>query len=146
MAQIAENVSIREFIIGRDYEAVFQLWQHAGEGIQLRTSDSFIEIQKKINRDPDLFLVAVDGGDIVGAVLAGFDGRRGMIYHLAIDTGYRRRGIASVLMDEIETRLRSKGCIKYYLLVTPENEAALRFYQTRKNEIMDLFVLGKELT
>jgi len=48
-------------------------------------------------------------------------------------------------MDEIETRLRSRGCIKYYLLVTPENEAALRFYQTRTNEIMDLFVLGKEL-
>ena len=108
-------------------------WQHAGSGIHLRRSDEPDEIKKKLQRDPDLFLVAEVNGRMVGSVLGGFDGRRGMVYHLAVDHNYRQLGIGTDLMDELERRLRDKGCIRYYLLVTWDNEQAIHFYENQVN-------------
>lgn len=139
-------VVIRTFKFSEDYEAVHGLWKNAGAGIQLRRSDAPEEILKKIRRDPDLFLLAVDQDRIVGTVIGGFDGRRGLIYHLAVDESCRNRGIGSLLMEEVENRMREKGCIKSYLLVTKENQSAMEFYEKRGWQIMDSVVLyGKEL-
>ena len=137
---------IREFEIEADYDVVRTLWREAGSGIQLSPSDEQPEIRKKLNRDPDLFLVAEEGKRVVGAVLGGFDGRRGMVYHLAVGSDNRQRGIARALMEEIEGRLRAKGCLKYYLLVTKENQAAQEFYRQMGCDEMELFVMGKNLS
>lgn len=139
-------VQIREFEISQDYEEVRNLWKGAGAGIQLRRSDDPDEILKKLQRDPDLFLVATSDEKIIGTVIGGFDGRRGLIYHLAVDQDYREKGIGSQLMDEVENRLRLKGCIRSYLLVTRDNESAMHFYEKRGWQNMDyLQVYGKDL-
>jgi ribosomal protein S18 acetylase RimI-like enzyme len=138
-------LSIREFNFSRDYEPVIELWSHAGEGIHLRRSDEPEEVLKKQERDPDLFLVAEIDGQIVGAVLGGFDGRRGMMYHLAVAQAYRHQGIAVALMHELEIRLRAKGCIRYYLLVTQDNAEAIRFYEAHGWDRMPLYAYGKDL-
>ena len=139
-------VRIREFDISQDYEEVRNLWKGAGAGIQLRRSDDRDEILKKLQRDPDLFLVATSDEKIIGSVIGGFDGRRGLIYHLAVEQGHREQGIGSRLMDEVENRLRLKGCIKSYLLVTRENESAMRLYEKRGWQHMDsVLVYGKDL-
>ena len=132
-----EQVQVREFRYPEDYSAVRSLWENSGPGIQLRRSDEPEEIQKKLQRDPDLFLVVESAGKIIGTVIGGFDGRRGLIYHLAMDAAFRRQGIGTLLMDEVEGRLKAKGCIKCYLLVTTENKAAMRFYEARQWERMD---------
>jgi ribosomal protein S18 acetylase RimI-like enzyme len=138
---------LRTFAYPEDYAPVYRLWANAGEGIHLRRSDEAEEIEKKIQRDPDLFLVAEAEGEIIGAVLGGYDGRRGMMYHLAVAPSYRNRGIGEALMDELERRLRAKGCIRYYLLVTKDNETAIRFYERRGWAVMDdLLVYGKDLS
>jgi ribosomal protein S18 acetylase RimI-like enzyme len=137
--------SIREFRFPEDYAAVTDLWANSGPGVQVRRSDQPEEIRKKMQRDPDLFLVAERAGEIVGTVMGGFDGRRGMVYHLAVRHELRKQGIGAVLMEELEARLRAKGCIRSYLLVTTENENAARFYEQRGWERMDLFVYGKDL-
>jgi len=121
------------------------MWESAGPGIHLRRSDTLPEIYKKIQRDPDLFLVAVVKEDIVGTVIGGFDGRRGMMYHLAVHPDFRDQGIGHALIEELEFRLRLKGCLKYYLLVTKDNELAIRFYKALGWEQMDLFIFGKDL-
>ena len=139
------SVSIRVFSFPNDYPAVYTLWEKAGTGIQLRRSDQIKEIAKKLERDPDLFLVAEIEKQIVGSVLGGFDGRRGMIYHMAVLMEYRRQGIALRLMEELERRLREKGCIRYYLLVTEDNQEAIQFYRAHGWERMDLFAYGKDL-
>ncbi len=137
---------IREFRFPQDYPAVYALWSAAGAGIQLRRSDEPEEIAKKLTRDPDLFLVAEADGQIVGAVLGGFDGRRGLVYHLAVDAACREQGIGSRLMDELESRLRAKGCIRCYLLVTVDNVPAMRFYERRGWKRMDtVYTYGKDL-
>jgi ribosomal protein S18 acetylase RimI-like enzyme len=136
---------IREFQYPSDYPQVIDLWKHAGPGIHLRHSDEQEEIAKKLKRDPDLFLVAELDGSIIGSVLGGFDGRRGMVYHLALDDSFRKQGIGTALMDELESRLKQKGCIRTYLLVTRDNLDAIRFYENLDWEQMDLLIYGKNL-
>jgi len=140
-----EALTIREVQFPFDYPEVFTLWQSAGEGIQLRQSDQPEEIQKKLLRDPDLFLVAELDGRIVGTVLGGFDGRRGMMYHLAVNRRYRKQGIATKLVDKLELRLRAKGCIRYYLIVFPDNQDAISFYESNGWNRMPLLAYGKDL-
>ena len=140
------EIVLRQFLFPDDYANVLQLWQNAGESLGVGTSDQPEEIEKKLQRDPDLFLVAGCEGCIVGTVIGGFDGRRGMIYHLAVAPEYRRQGVANRLMDEIESRLRAKGCRKAYLLVKKGNDVAKHFYDRRGwagMESIDLF--GKNL-
>jgi len=138
------GVAIREFNFPADYAEVFQIWSDAGPGLRIGRSDSLDEIAKKIQRDPDLFLVAELDGKIIGAVLGGFDGRRGMVYHLAVAEDYRDQGIGASLMKTLEDRLRAKGCLKAYLLVLKDN-AAMRFYEEHGWKHMDLYIYGKEL-
>jgi ribosomal protein S18 acetylase RimI-like enzyme len=138
-------MSIREFSFPRDLDAVLALWQASGPGVRLGLSDTPEEIEKKLKRDPDLFLVAEDEDEIVGAVLGGFDGRRGLVYHLAVAPEHRGRGLGSALMAEIESRLKAKGCRKYYLLVTHDNGGVVDFYRRLGWAEMPVQMLGKEI-
>lgn len=139
------DLIIRDFIFPEDYPAAIHLWESAGPGIHLQRSDQPNEIVKKLARDPGLFIVAEYENQLVGTVIAGFDGRRGLIYHLAVAPEHRNRGIASRLMDEVEKRLLSLGCIRCYLLVTPENQNAIDFYEKRSWKRMNVIPYGKDL-
>lgn len=139
------SLQIRSFQYPQDYADVMNIWSHAGNGIHLRRSDEPEEIEKKLLRDPDLFLVAEYEGKLIGAVLGGFDGRRGMMYHLAVATEHRKHGIGAALMQALEARLKAKGCIRYYLLVTTDNDAAIQFYESHGWERMDLYAYAKNL-
>jgi ribosomal protein S18 acetylase RimI-like enzyme len=125
------GLRIREFRYPDDYPAARELWSRSGPGVQVRRSDEPAELEKKLTRDPDLFLVAERDGRLVGTVIGGFDGRRGMIYHLAVDENLRGAGIGGLLMEAVEQRLRAKGCLRCYLMVTTGNETAMRFYEGR---------------
>ncbi len=140
-----ENLLIRTFEPAKDYLAVRALWEHAGPGVQLSASDSPTELSKKLARDPELFLVAQWEARLVGTVIGGFDGRRGLVYHLAVEQPMRRQGIGRALMRELEKRLGALGCRKCYLLLTRDNPDALAFYQEEGWEIMDLHVMGKHI-
>jgi ribosomal protein S18 acetylase RimI-like enzyme len=141
-----EQPHVREFRFPEDYPAARSLWENAGPGIHVRRSDEPEEIFKKLQRDPDLFLVAEIGQKMVGTVIGGFDGRRGLIYHLAVDNTFREHGIGSLLMDEVERRLKAKGCIKCYLMVAEDNKNAIQFYEARSWEPMQaILTYGKEL-
>ncbi|HEY47349.1 MAG: hypothetical protein AMJ88_02150 [Anaerolineae bacterium SM23_ 63] len=134
---------VRQFNYDQDLDSVLNLWRNSAPQIRMSPSDNPKEIRKKLQRDADLFLVAEEDDHIIGAVLGGFDGRRGMIYHLAVEPSRRREGVGRVLMERIEDRLRGKGCLKYYLLVTKDNRETIGFYESLGCEVMDLFILGK---
>jgi len=136
---------MRQFQYPADYPQVLTLWENAGPGIHVRRSDQLDEMEKKLQRDPDLFLVAEVDGQIIGAVLGGYDGRRGLVYHLAVAESYRQQGIGELLMKELERRMINKGCIRCYLLVTKDNQNAMHFYEQSGWEQMDLFIYGKDL-
>ena len=140
------EINIREFRFPADYGQVFELWSSIEKGVHIGRSDTPTEIEKKIQRDPDLFLVAECDSKIIGAVMGGYDGRRGMIYHLAVSESFREQGIGSRLMDELEARLRGKGCLKSYLFVTSDNTDVEVYYQNRGWYRMDtIHLFGKDL-
>ncbi|MHB1355827.1 MAG: GNAT family acetyltransferase [Anaerolineae bacterium] len=129
-----------------DHQAVYALWRNAGSGITLRPSDEPDEVAKKLERDPDLFLVAEDDGQVVGVIMGAWDGRRGWIHHLTVHPDWRSQGIGSTLLNEVETRLREKGCLKVNLMVRKENSAAQGLYRRLGYENMStILLMGKEL-
>ena len=142
---LPDNLIVREFHFPTDYAQVIDLWQNAGPGIHVRRSDEPEELHKKLERDPDLFLIAELNGGVIGCVMGGFDGRRGMVYHLAVKDEFRQMGLGSTLMAELEKRMKDKGCIRSYLLVTRDNSDAIRFYENTGWEKMDLLIYGKDL-
>lgn len=90
----ASSIQIREFRFPADYESVHALWAGMEKGVRVGRSDTPAEIERKLSRDPDLFLVAESDGCIVGSVIGGFDGRRGLIYHLAVAAAFAAGGSA----------------------------------------------------
>ncbi len=139
------NSVLREFHFPDDYQQVIDLWQNAGPGIHLRRSDAALELAKKLQRDPHLFLVVELDGRIIGSVLGGFDGRRGMVYHLAVEVAHRNKGLGALLMGELEERMRAAGCLRSYLLVTRDNFDAIHFYENTGWSPMDLLIYAKDL-
>jgi ribosomal protein S18 acetylase RimI-like enzyme len=141
------NVQIREFKFPVDYDQVYQLWESIEKGVRVGRSDTPREIEKKLSRDPDLFLVAESDNRIIGSVIGGYDGRRGLVYHLAVASEFRGNGIGSQLMDELEVRMRAKGCLKSYLLVTVDNTEAEEYYKRHGWQPMghQVHLMGKEL-
>jgi len=129
-------MEVREFRM-TDYDAVVALWQAAG--LHLSPSDDRARILHKLERDPDLFLVGAEQGTLVAAVVGGYDGRRGWVYHLAVHPDHQGRGLGAALLAELEERLRRKGCHKLNLLVEPDNASVQRFYQRvgyRRDELI----------
>ena len=140
------DLQLREFCFPDDYASVRQLWESMEKGVQVGRSDTLEEIQKKLARDPDLFLVVEQDKKIIGTVLGGYDGRRGLIYHLAVATSHRGQGVGSLLLNEVESRLRVKGCLKCYLMVTPDNAEAMHYYEQHGWHSMDYVrPYGKDL-
>src|SRR5258706_13694913 len=115
-------VQIREFLFPADYKGSLCLWEAMEFGVIVGRSDTPEEIQRKLQRDPDLFLVAELNNEIVGTVIGGYDGRRGMIYHLAVQAGICQQGGATQVLTEVEKRLQAKGCVKSYLMVFADNQ------------------------
>lgn len=141
------NVQIRDFRFPADYQQVYELWSSIERGVRVGRSDTLSEIEKKVARDPDLFLVAECDNKIIGSVIGGYDGRRGLIYHLAVNATFRGQGIGTRLMEEVESRLRDKGCLKCYLLVASDNTDVEPYYQQRGWQHMnDIHLFGKNLS
>lgn len=138
-------MNIREFCFPDDYDGALKLWGSMEVGVQVGRSDTPEEIQRKLQRDPDLFLIAETNNVIIGTIIGGFDGRRGMVYHLAVQSNFREQGIGSLLLAEVEKRLKAKGCRKCYLLVTADNTDAAQFYEQRDwNEMKNDRIFAKE--
>jgi ribosomal protein S18 acetylase RimI-like enzyme len=120
------RVEVRTFD-PQDYDEVMALWQ-ATEGITLREVDSREAILAYVARNPGLSFVARDGDIVAGAVLAGTDGRRGYLQHLAVAPPYRGRGVGRVLAEHVIEALSAAGIAKCHLMVRAENAAAKAFW------------------
>lgn len=119
---------IRQMII-QDYESVFRLWKQT-PGMGLNTADdSRAGIERYLRRNPSTCFVAEDGGEIVGAILAGHDGRRGFIYHTAVAIPLRGRGIGKALVSRVMAALEQEGINKAALVVFSKNETGNDFWE-----------------
>lgn len=136
------TLQIRPFSIG-DTEAVVSLWEESG--LTRPWNDPYQDIARKLTVQPDLFLLAVDTGEVVGSVMAGYDGHRGWLYYLAASPARRGEGIGRRLVEAAEDRLLALGCPKVQLMVRPENGGVHEFYARLGYESFDCWTTGKRL-
>ena len=108
-------------------------------------NDPGVMIERKLRVQPELLLVGEVGGEIAGAVMAGFDGVRGWIHHLAVAPECRRRGFGSQLVRAAEVGLRKLGCPKVNLQVRPANQGVVAFYRSLGYEIEERVSMGRRL-
>jgi ribosomal protein S18 acetylase RimI-like enzyme len=111
-----------------DEEAVVALWRRCN--LTRPQNDPRLDIQRKLEVNPDLFLVGEVDSEVVATVMAGYDGHRGWVNYLGIDPGLQRKGLGSLLMKAAEERLRSLGCPKINLQVRKDNLQAVAFYDS----------------
>ena len=102
-------------------------------------------IRRKVGAQPELFLVGVCGGRVVATVLAGYDGTRGWIYHLAVAPAQRRHGFGRAMMAAAEERLRALGCPKINLQILRTNAGVVRFYERLGYAVEDRISMGRRL-
>ena len=108
-------------------------------------NDPTTSLDKKLRTAPELLLVSVKEGVVVGSVMGGYDGHRGWIYSLAVTLSLRRQGIASVLMREIEEKLRERGCLKLNLQVVASNNEVVALYEELGYSVEERVSMGKKL-
>jgi ribosomal protein S18 acetylase RimI-like enzyme len=121
------NINTREFWMG-DYDAAVELWRRV-EGVEIAEGDSREEIAQYILRNPAMSRVATDGATVVGVALSGHDGRRGHIYHLAVDPAYQRLGLGKRLVDECLQALSSAGIKRVIIMVADDNPNGRSFWR-----------------
>ena len=124
---MADKITTREFSIN-DYDEVLQLWQTV-EGLEVAEGDDKEGVAQFVTRNPKLSRVATDGSKIVGVAMCGQDGRRGYIYHLAVDPGFRRYGLGKRLVQECLEGLRRAGIVRAIILVADYNRGGAEFWK-----------------
>ena len=121
------NISY-EVMTAAHYDGVRALWDETTEVSTNSTDDSREGIEKYLLRNPATSYVALCEGRVVGAILAGHDGRRGFIQHLAVLPNFRRQGIAAMLVELSMKALDADGIPKVALLAFTKNDKANAFW------------------
>lgn len=122
-----DDVEIRPFDDG-DEAGVIALWETVFPDDPPHNDPATV-VRRKLAVQRELFLVATLDERIAGTVIAGFDGYRGWVYHLAVAPHLRRRGYGARLMAEAESRLAAIGCPKLNLQVRATNQEVIAFYR-----------------
>ncbi len=135
---MADDVDVRPFSLS-DYQTAMELWR-SSSGIGLSSADDLTKIERYLLRNPGTSLVAESEDGIVAAVLAGHDGRRGFLYHLAVRADWRGRGLGTRLTNEACALLAERGIAKCHVLVYADNTAGHDFWEShgwrRREEII----------
>jgi N-acetylglutamate synthase len=138
------KIESREFSID-DYDAAIELWQRV-EGLEIAKGDDREGVAQFLARNAGLSRVATDGSAIVGVVLCGHDGRRGHIYHLAVDPAYQRHGLGKRLLDESLADLRRTGVKRVIIMVADDNPRGRQFWKrSGYEEISGAITMGIDL-
>ena len=125
-----------------DIDAVLTVWEQA-RSTAARTPDDPETVAQLLDRDPGALLVAESDGEVVGALIAGWDGWRGNVYRLAVLPSHRREGVARRLVEAGHERLRAQGARRVTALVGGEEGAAHGLWRAvgyQRDEFVHRFV------
>ena len=102
-----------------------------------------LAIDKKREFGDGLFFIAQNNKDVIGTIMAGYDGHRGWIYSMAVSPNYQRKGIGSSLLAFAERKLFKLGCMKINLQIVEGNEAVESFYIANGYQTEKRISMGK---
>ena len=121
-------MDIRKMTI-QDYEKVYELWMSCKNMGFNDIDDSKEGISRFLERNPNTSFVAIENEKLIGIILGGHDGRRGYIYHLAVNENYRKNGIGSELVKNCLDAFKQEKISKVALLVFKYNEVGNSFWE-----------------
>ena len=124
--------SIRE----TDYPKLIKLWGAAGN-IEVRQTDTPEVLARFLYRNPTCSYAAYAGTRLIGAILAGHDGWRGHLYHMAVKPDYRERGIGTRLVNAAVSAIKSEDIQKIHCLVKRDNLIAQQFWDACSFELRE---------
>lgn len=128
-----------------DFFPLYELWKQVGLTLAPVKREQH-EFSMMLALNPDTCLLAWCDGQIVGSILAVFNGRRAWMYHLAIRANWQGRGLGSRLLLLAEKKLKKKGVTKALLWVDTSNNSVGKFYKKRGYRLDDGYMLfGKDL-
>jgi len=137
-------IAIRK-MISDDYLGAIQLWQSL-PGLGLSSADQQDAIARFLEKNPNTCFIATDGEKVIGTVLGGSDGRRGYLYHLAVQEEYQRLGLGRRLSEACLAALKSEGLQKCHIFVISSNLEGLRFWERLGWTLRhDILVMSKDL-
>lgn len=108
-----------------DIERVLELWRNGAPG---GSTNNAAALETRLVRDRELFLLAWEGDALVGCLIGAWDGWRSNMYRLAVHLEYRRRRVATELVQMVEKMLRKQGATRVYALALIENPEAGPFW------------------
>jgi len=124
-----------EKMVIKNYSEMINLWKNTkGVGLSGK-DDSKISIKKYLKKNPNTCFTAKYDGSIIGTIMAGNDGRRGIIYHLMVKPEYRKKGIAKKLLKKAENSLKKEGIRKIMIYVFKENKLGNKFWENNGYKI-----------
>ena len=121
---------------------VMQVWQTCF-GYDTAHNEPGLVIDKKLAVQDGLFFVAVLAGDVIGTVMAGYDGHRGWLYSVAVAPGHRKLGVGRQLIAHAESALIGRGCLKINLQLIESNAAVVAFYASLGYGVEPRVSMGK---
>jgi ribosomal protein S18 acetylase RimI-like enzyme len=126
------------------FEGVRALWREAFPD-DPPWNAAELAIPAKLAFQPELLLLALEDDDVIGSIMAGYDGHRGWLYALAVLGSHQRQGIGKALIREAEKRLHALGCEKINLQVRVSNAAVVAFYERLGYAVEERLSMGKRL-
>ena len=125
-------------------DQVISLWEKVF-GYEADHNTPQLVIDKKLEFGDGLFFIALNNHDLVGTIMAGYDGHRGWIYAIAVSPNYQKQGIGSSLLAFAERKLSELGCMKINLQIMESNEAVESFYIANGYQTEMRISMGKRL-
>ena len=124
-----------------DVEQIVALWRTCG--LTREWNDPHKDIAFARLGGTSTILVAEASGRIIASVMAGHDGHRGVLYYVAVDPAFQRRGLGTEAVRAAEFWLRAHGVWKINLLIRNENEMVRGFYENLGYEVSPVLGMGK---
>ena len=116
-----------------DIEALLDFWRRAEASPS--STESAEDVRGLLERDPDAVIVAESGGEIVGTLIAGWDGWRATFYRLAVDPAHRRHGLATTLVRAGEERFAALGAKRLNAIAESHKAGAMAFWASAGYEL-----------
>lgn len=136
--------AIRQYEDSTDRSHVIELWRTVF-GSETAHNAPALAISKKIATNDGMFFVASEESNIIGTVMAGYDGHRGWLYAVAVHPAHRCNGLGSRLVRFAEAALTEVGCMKINLQLLATNEATAVFYKSLGYSVEPRLSMGKVL-
>jgi ribosomal protein S18 acetylase RimI-like enzyme len=114
-------------------------------GLVVPQNHPVVDIQKKVDFQPELFFVALLEGRVIGSVMVGYEGHRGWMNYLAVLPDYQKQGYGRKLVEKSIRELEKLGCLKVNLQVRKANLSAIDFCKHLGFKDDDVVGLGKRL-